>query len=739
MQTVRFPEHGLNLDNVDAPLAEPGGARRLERLEARVRYRGREPLIVRLELEDTRGRKRFARFEVKRSSGIRTLTWKFRNSGSFREAQRRRFDLKSAKVVILVIERRHLADGVTNPRHGTLDIHGISFVPNRPEVEPGDPEARRDLLARRALQYFFDWTSRKPGSQGIPQDRSTFADLLTVGGIGFALPAYIIAAEHGFITRADAANRTVAVLRILDNDAAFSPGRVGFLGHRGFFYHFLGVDGRRKLNFDFAETPIDESRNTVELSTIDTSLALLGVLTAQSYFSGGDAIEAEIRSRAQAIYERVDWPFMLEPVSQQFFLGWKPNEQRDGPAFEFPDSSGQGRFSGIPGDPATWDFYTDEVLLITLMALGSTTHPVPDAVYCAFVRNRSASGLIRSFPGSLFTYQFLHAFIDTDALGDLICPGQPVEDWFANSQLAMRTGIDYAVSNPSGFPTYGPEAWGITACEGPEDGYHAYGAPPLAIQNPPEEDGTIAYYGMLSAASYGPDLLGRADSALAAAWDRGHWHYRFGLPDAFHSDVAGIVAQHPEIPWVRRAGPWLQRALFAIDQGPTLLHLENTRSRLIQDLLAGNPNIVRGLARLPRQAQAPSVIRIEGESTAVGDGIIIDRSNASGLKTVSLQSDQSRTWQIQSPASARYTVAVRYSNDNFGPLDDVEVLVDGGSVNHFAAQDTGDFGFGWNVFVETGSLGTVDLAAGEHDVRVKVTGGDGFGVEVDAITFDRVE
>jgi len=739
VQRVRFPEHGLNLDNADAPLAEPGGTRRFERLEVRVRYRGREPLIARLELEDTRGRKRFARFEVKRSSRVRTLTWRFRERSAFREAQRQRSDLKRAKVVSLVIERRNVADGVTNPRHGTLEIHGLFFVPNRPEAEPGDAQARRDLLARRALQYFLDWTSRKPASQGIPQDRSTFADLLTVGGIGFALPAYIIGAERGFISRADAADRTIAVLRVLDDPAAFGPGRGGFIGHRGFFYHFLGVDGRRKLNFDFAETPIDESRNTVELSIIDTTLALLGILTAQSYFSGGDAVEAEIRSRAQAIYDRVDWPFMLEAVTQQFFLGWKPNEERDGPSFEFPDPSGQGRFSGIPGDPATWDFYTDEVVLIIFMALGSTTHPVPDEVYCAFARSRGAGGLIRSFPGSLFTYQFLHAFIDTAALGALTCPGHPAEDWFANSQLATRTAIDYAVSNPSGFPTYGPEAWGITACEGPEDGYHAYGAPPLAIQNPPEEDGTNAYYGMLSAASYGPDLLSQSDSALAAGWDRGHWHYRFGLPDAFHSDVTEIVAQHPEIPWVRLAGPWLQRALFAIDQGPMLLHLENTRSRLIWDLLAGNANIVRGLARLPREAEAPSVIRIEGESTGTGEGIIRDRSNASALKTIWLQRDQSRTWQIRLPAPDQYMVEVRYSNDNFGPLDDVELLVDGSSVAQFSAQDTGDFGFGWNVFVETDPLGTVDLQAGMHDVQVRVTGGDCCGVEVDVIKLDRVE
>jgi len=83
---------------------------------------------------------------------------------------------------------------------------------------------------------------------------------------------------------------------------------------------FLGPDGRRKQNFDFEETEAKEHLNTVELSTIDTGLALMGALAAQSYFTGDAAGEAEMRRLAQQIYDRVDWRFMLEPATNRFYL-----------------------------------------------------------------------------------------------------------------------------------------------------------------------------------------------------------------------------------------------------------------------------------------------------------------------------------------------------------------------------------------------------------------------------------
>ena len=174
------------------------------------------------------------------------------------------------------------------PNKGPSRFNHIWFTADWDEQEPASDEDLLDLLERRAYQYFLDWSSRKPESQGIPQDRSTFGDLLTVAGIGFGLPGHIIAAERNWISRDDAAEYVLNVLRTLDDADAFGPNATGTLGYRGWFYHFLGPDGRRKKNYDFPDTPRDERLNTVELSSIDTGLALMGILTTQSYFNQAD-------------------------------------------------------------------------------------------------------------------------------------------------------------------------------------------------------------------------------------------------------------------------------------------------------------------------------------------------------------------------------------------------------------------------------------------------------------------
>jgi hypothetical protein len=195
-------------------------------------------------------------------------------------------------------------------------------------------------------------------------------------------------------------------------------------------------------------------------------------------------------------------------------------------------------------------------------------------------------------------YQFLHAFLDTKSVKFHACPGEAQVDWYDNSRRATFAVIDYATRNQRGFKTYTSDSWGITAAEGPDDLYRANGAPPVGCNPSPDEDGTIAYYGMLSAVSFGDDLRRRSISALRKAWERGHWHYRFGLPDAFHNDVSELINLGASNNLVRRNGPWVHRALFAIDQGPMLLHLANARSGLIWRLIAENPNIQRSLARL---------------------------------------------------------------------------------------------------------------------------------------------
>ncbi|MCP5120292.1 MAG: hypothetical protein GY953_56575, partial [bacterium] len=261
VETVRYPEHSLDLDRVDGALSEPGGDRRYLGLVIRVRNDNSADVVMKLELTDTSGGGRVTNIRLRGGGGVRLIIWDFRNPAQF-DVLGHDLDIHNAKLLTVVVERRSGLAAVRNPDRGSLTIDSISFIPDRPQPEPAGADDLLDLLERRALQYFLDWSSRKPESLGLPQDRSTFPDLLTTGGIGFALPAFAIATERGYLDRAEAADRTVAILRILGDRSAFCPDPVGCIGYKGWFYHFLGLDARRKQNLD--------NRNTVELSSIDT-------------------------------------------------------------------------------------------------------------------------------------------------------------------------------------------------------------------------------------------------------------------------------------------------------------------------------------------------------------------------------------------------------------------------------------------------------------------------------------
>jgi hypothetical protein len=56
-----------------------------------------------------------------------------------------------------------------------------------------------------------------------------------------------------------------------------------------------------------------------ELSSINTSLLLCGILTARAYFQ-----DAEIQELATKIYNRVEWPWMLNG-GPTFSMGWMPD------------------------------------------------------------------------------------------------------------------------------------------------------------------------------------------------------------------------------------------------------------------------------------------------------------------------------------------------------------------------------------------------------------------------------
>ena len=488
----------LNLFDDFVPLV----FRSVEVLQLDLRMESAQDLVLKIELQDENGFDVFTRRTLTNTGSVwQNVSLSLPNdfTDSVQGAgDPSAFDWRGLSTFSIIVERMNVGAGSTNPDSGRFLIDNLVLVdvdgeyPDLSQIEDIggnlDPEFADeflDLVRGTSSQFFLDFASTDPRTGGIIQDRSTFADLMTVGGVGFQLSSYVISAERAYIDRDNAAQRVADVLRTL-NDQPQGPDRVGTIGHEGFFYHFLGINGLRKQNFDFTDTPGNEALNTVELSTIDTALALAGVVTAGQYFDGGSALETEIRTLSDQIYERVDWNFMLNTApgdkQNQFFLGWKPNEPNEGPAFEVPDTAGEGYYSGRVGDPATVDFYTDEGLLIALLAMGSPepSHRVGREVWDAMIRDDEGGSFVKTFPGSLFTYQFAATWLDTQALGTDNHPTRPT-NFFDNTTDAIRTTVNYATDNPLGRTTLNMDRWGLSATEGPFDTYFAEASPDAAI------------------------------------------------------------------------------------------------------------------------------------------------------------------------------------------------------------------------------------------------------------------
>src|SRR5688500_1471951 len=147
-----------------------------------------------------------------------------------------------------------------------------------------------DTLERRTFDWFWDVTNPR---NGLTPDRWPTKSFASVASVGFALTAYPVGVERRYVTREQAAERVLTTLRFMWG-LPQGPQASGIGGKDGFFYHFLDMETGHRFE-------------QVELSTIDTTLLLGGVLFCQSYFTGSTATEVSIRAYGDSLYDRVDW------------------------------------------------------------------------------------------------------------------------------------------------------------------------------------------------------------------------------------------------------------------------------------------------------------------------------------------------------------------------------------------------------------------------------------------------
>lgn len=407
-----------------------------------------------------------------------------------------------------------------------------------------------DRLQQGAFNYF---PKHYNPENGLVADTSIAGVPCSIAAVGFSLSSYPVAVERGWMQRSDAIEYTLKTL------CFFANGHQGrerhAIGYRGFFYHFLHMDtGHRAWNS--------------ELSTIDTTLLVAGMLTAAAYFDRNTEDETEIRRLASLVYERIDWHWALNK-GQTICMGWKPG-------------SGFLRWR--------WQGYDEAILLYTL-ALASPTHPIPASSYDAFTASYSwmlFGDQPYVYAGPLFIHFFSHAWIDFRGIQDNAM-AERNWDYFRNTQISIAVQRDYAERNPGHFVGYNKDIWGLSASDGPPPtrnmrggrhprvlGYAARGAP----LGP--DDGTIAPWAALASLPY--DRQASLDGLRALMSTYPNLLYEDRFPGGFNPTVK-----------TKRPEGWVDDRCVGIDQGLLVMTIENDRSDLIWGLMRRSPVIRRGL------------------------------------------------------------------------------------------------------------------------------------------------
>ena len=423
-------------------------------------------------------------------------------------------------------------------------------------MKPIDKDLLPNSTLCRLQQNSFNYFVNECGpTNGLILDKTAPDWPASIAATGMGLSAYLVGVKRGFIDRADAAGRTLTVLRFLaqspQGDAADAT------GHKGFYYHFLHLrSGRREWN--------------CELSSIDTALLIAGALAASEYFDRAAGVEPEIRALAKFLYERVDWHWMLAG-GNTLCHGWRPE---------------QGFL------PYRWQGY-DEALILYLLALGSPTHPIGPECYeawCSTYEWKEIYGVEFLYAGPLFIHQMSHIWCDFRGIRDRFMAGRDC-DYFENSRRATIIQQQYAIRNPLGFAHVGEHCWGITASDGPgfvskkvsgvERTFYDYVARGVPFG---PDDGTLAPWAVAASLPFAPEIVAPtiAHFARLPLDVENPYGFKASFNPVFHDDASDKVG-------------WVSPFHFGINEGPTVLMIENRRSAFVWSLMRRCAPLVAGL------------------------------------------------------------------------------------------------------------------------------------------------
>lgn len=406
------------------------------------------------------------------------------------------------------------------------------------------------MVQEAGFRYYWDAAHPTAGMalEILPGDEN----LVALGASGFGIMATIVAAERGFITREQAAERLVAIVRFLGKADRF----------HGVWPHFLdGRTGKAVAYFG----PYDDGGDLVE-----TAFLMQGLLAARQYFTRNNAAEREIVEAVTSFWRSVEWDwYRKSPASDFLYWHWSAKHQFH-----------------ISHPLVGWN----ETMIVYLLAIASPTHAVPASMYHTgwagqsplavqyrrnwsrttdgdhYVNGKTYDGvrLEVGIPAELFFTHFSFMGFDPRGRRDRYA------NYFENNRAIARIHHAYAIANPRGHAGYGDDTWGRSA------GVNAGSGRPA----PDGDNGTITSHAALASFPYTPDESMKALKHYYRDLGDRLWGV-YGFRDGFN------LTEN-----------WFEDVYMGLNQAPTVVMIENYRTGLVWKLFMANTEIEPALTAI---------------------------------------------------------------------------------------------------------------------------------------------
>jgi exo beta-1,2-glucooligosaccharide sophorohydrolase (non-reducing end) len=412
------------------------------------------------------------------------------------------------------------------------------------------------MMQHACFRYYWDGADPHSGMtrENIPGDER----IVATGASGFGIMSLMVGVDRKFVTRAEGVERLTKIVTFLEHAQRY----------HGVWSHYMnGSTGQTMPVFGMFDNGGD---------LVETSFLMQGLLAARQYFHGSDPAEQSLYSRITQLWNTVEWDWYRQtPQSDFLYWHWSPQWafQIHHPLIGF-----------------------NEVMITYLLSIASPTHGVPASMYYSGWSSQSEmaqhyrQGWSGTTDGNHYSNGHTYYGIKLD-VG--VGPGGPLffthysfmgfdphnlhdrftASYFENNCKIALINRAYSTANPKHYAGYGPDAWGLTASDGPR-GY--------AAQAPDDADdiGNITPTGALASFPYTPEASMAALKHYYRDYGDTMWGV-YGLRDA-----------------INPSANWISPIYMGLNQAPIVVMIENYRTGLVWKNFMSNPEITTMLKNL---------------------------------------------------------------------------------------------------------------------------------------------